>query len=146
MSRNLEPIYKRMSMALRRALVAGDALRDQLKHGYFGTEHLLFGLTTVSSGRVGGLDITTSESIRSSIEDIIGPSNIDPEEVSMTPRVKKALGRAERLIETGTRIEPETIIAVLAQDSDSMAAQILDRLGVNRRSLSESLERQVEEP
>ena len=110
---------------------------QRLQHPYIGTEHLLLGLVREGEGVAAkvlsnlGVDLTK---VRSTIEFMIGRGDrIVRGEIGLTPGAKKviklAVDEARRL--NDHYIGTEHFLVGLAREGQGIAAQALQRLGVN---------------
>jgi hypothetical protein len=132
--------------ALRRA--GGEARR--LGHSYVGTEHVVLALVTAERGVAGevlrGLGVGRDRMLATSCLRA-GTDGDEPREpLSVMPRLKHALEHARRFADdVGARqADTEHLLAGILAVSDSMAIEILRRLGVSaddaRTELAERLD------
>jgi hypothetical protein len=118
-------------------------LARELGHGSVGTEHALLALADADDGVLAALGVTR--------ERIVGTSCMQPRPLEATdclavmPRLKQALEHSRRIADDLGRREPGTehLLAGILAVPDSMAVEILRRLGVRpaavRAALAERL-------
>jgi hypothetical protein len=127
---------------------AGDEARE-LGHGYVGTEHVVLALVTAEHGIAGevlrGLGVSRKRMLATSC--LRARSDDDAREpLSVMPRLKQALERGRRVADgLGARLaDTEHLLAGILAVPDSMAIEILRRLGVSadavRSALAERLD------
>jgi hypothetical protein len=138
------------SPAVHAALDRAGEQAHALGHDYIGTEHVLVALVSAERGIAGevlrelGVDPERMLATRCMAP---GPGDREPPEcVSIMPRLKQALERS-RTIAAGLDVRPpdtEHVLAGIVAISDSMAVEILRRLGVSaadvRAALAERLD------
>ena len=124
------------------ALEAADKASKELGHGYIGTEHILIGLLSVEDCLASSIlknHGVSLEKLKELIEQLISPSNginiREPE--GYTPRAKRVLDASYR--ETvrfrATLIGTEHILIAIIKETDSIAARLLNTIGVNVQKL-----------
>lgn len=110
----------------------------RLEHNYVGTEQLLLGLIatrpSIAAQVLADLDITLEEA-QEQVQAVIGRgTGLSRAEIPFTPRsrrvLEQSLQEAERL--GHSQVEPEHLLLAIVQDESGLAAQILERLGVER--------------
>ncbi|MGB3508732.1 MAG: ATP-dependent Clp protease ATP-binding subunit [Microcoleaceae cyanobacterium] len=110
----------------------------RLGHNFVGTEQILLGLIAEGTGIAAKAlqeDGVTMKDARHEVEKIIGRgSGFTPAEIPFTPRVKRmlevSLEEARKL--DHNHIGTEHLLLALLQDSEGVAAKVLDNLGVDR--------------
>ena len=108
-----------------------------LNHNYIGTEHILLGLIRVDDGvaaQVLDSSGVSLESVRESVERIIGPGATPPTgHIPFTPRAKKVLDLSlrEALQLSQNYIGTEHILLGLIREGEGVAAQVLAQLGLD---------------
>lgn len=124
------------------ALDAADKASKELGHGYIGTEHILVGLLGVegclasSILKSHGVEL---EKLKDLIEQLISPSNNinmrEPE--GYTPRAKRVLDASyrEAVRFRAALIGTEHILIAIIKETDSIAARLLNTIGVNVQKL-----------
>jgi hypothetical protein len=129
---------------VRRALdIAGQDARA-LGHDHIGTEHVLLALVSADNGAAGGVlrdlgvardRILATSCMRSA------PSRLPPECLPLMPRLKQALEHSRRIAdELDVRLaDNEHVLAGIVAVSDSMAVEILRRLGVSSAEVHAAL-------
>lgn len=109
-------------------------------HPAVGTEHLLLGLIKEDEG-IGakalanlGVDINT---IRKAVKGLIAPSRENPDEIGITPRVKKVFELAnDEAQKWGVNyVGTEHLLLGLAREGEGVAAQVLMDLGISTESI-----------
>ncbi len=124
------------------ALEAADKASKELGHGYIGTEHILIGLLSVEDCLASSIlknHGVSLEKLKELIEQLISPSNginiREPE--GYTPRAKRVLDASYR--ETvrfrATLVGTEHILIAIIKETDSIAARLLNTIGVNVQKL-----------
>ncbi len=110
------------------------------QHNYIGTEHLLLGLvhqekSVAAQGLVSlGVDLSR---VRKEVEHIIGHGDrAVPDEISLTPRAKKAI---EFAVDEARRLNhdyvgTEHLLLGLLREGEGIAAGVLEQLGVDLRN------------
>jgi ATP-dependent Clp protease ATP-binding subunit ClpA len=108
-----------------------------LNHNYIGTEHILLGLVRERDGVAGkaleSLDISL-EAVRQQVEEIIGQGQATPRgHIPFTPRAKLVLELSLReALQLGHNyIGTEHILLGLIREGEGVAAQVLQKLGVD---------------
>lgn len=127
---------------------AGDEARD-LGHDYIGTEHALLALVTAERGIVSqvlrGLGVTRDRMLATSCMRPRPGEHAGRERLSLRPRLKQALDHSRRIADgLGVhRADTDHLLAGIVAVQDSMAVEILRRLGVStddvRAALAERL-------
>jgi ClpA/ClpB-like protein len=115
---------------------AGEHAR-RLGHDYVGTEHVVFALVTTDGGIAGevlrALGVSGDRVLATSCMHA-GADQHDPREpLSLMPRLKRALEHGRRVADgLGVRLaDTEHVLAGVLEVPDSMAVEILRRLGVS---------------
>ncbi|MCR4443099.1 MAG: ATP-dependent Clp protease ATP-binding subunit [Peptococcaceae bacterium] len=111
-----------------------------LGHPAVGTEHLLLGLIRESEG-IGaksltnlGLDLNT---VRKAVKELVAPGRETPEEIGITPRVKKVFELAnDEAQKWGVNyVGTEHLLLGLVREGEGVAAQVLSDLGVSAEAI-----------
>ncbi len=127
----------RFTMRARRVLTLAQEEAQFLHHSYVGTEHLLLGLVREESGvaakvlRSMGIDV---QQVRRVVQDVVGPGKgTHSDKISLAPRTKRVIELAvDRARQMGHHyIGTEHLLLGLVQESGSVAAEILENLGVS---------------
>ena len=123
----------------------------RLGHNFVGTEQLLLGLIGEGKGIAAKIladfDVSLKEA-RIEVEKIIGRgSGFAPAEIPFTPRVKRVL---EASLEEARKLDTnyigtEHLMLGLLQDSEGVAAKVLDMMGVDRSQLRNAVIRALGE-
>lgn len=130
-------LFERFTEPARRVVVLAQEEARLLKHSYIGTEHLLLGLMNEEEGIAArvlidlGIDLP---SLRHQVEEIIGVGTSSPRgHIPFTPRSKSVLEMSLReSLQLGHNyIGTEHILLGLLREGEGVAAQILNRLGVD---------------
>jgi len=107
-----------------------------LNHPAVGTEHLLLGLIKENEG-IGakalsslGLNLNT---VRKAVKELVKPGNETPQEIGLTPRVKKVLELAnDEAQRWGVNyVGTEHLLLGLVREGEGVAAQVLADIGVS---------------
>jgi ATP-dependent Clp protease ATP-binding subunit ClpC len=126
-------------------IMAAQEETRRLGHNFVGTEQILLGLikekTSVASQVLADMSVTL-EPARAEVEKIIGRgSGIVPVEIPFTPKTKRvfeqALQQARQLGQP--HISPEHLLLSLLEGGDSVAAKVLENLGVDLTNLREQV-------
>jgi ATP-dependent Clp protease ATP-binding subunit ClpC len=130
-------VFERFTDRARRAVVLAQEEARMLNHDYIGTEHLLLGLVREYDGVAGkalaSLDISV-QAVRQQVEEIVGRGQAAPRgHIPFTPRAKKVLELALReALQLGhSYIGTEHILLGLIREGEGVAAQVLQKLGVD---------------
>ena len=134
-------MFERFTDRARRTVVLAQEEARRLNHNYIGTEHLLLGLLAVAYGvapkALESLGISL-DAARQEVEEIIGQGQQRPSgHIPFTLRAKNVLdlakqeSRALRHDYIGT----EHILLGLIGESDSVAAQVLVKLGADQNQV-----------
>ncbi len=124
------------------ALEAADKASKELGHGYIGTEHILIGLLSVEDCLASSIlknHGVSLEKLKELIEQLISPSNginiREPE--GYTPRAKRVLDASyrEAVRFRATLVGTEHILIAIIKETDSIAARLLNTIGVNVQKL-----------
>ena len=128
-------MFERFTDRARRAVVLAQEEARELGHDHVGTEHILLGMlrdgTGVAAGALTSLGLTW-ESAREAVEANAGGSQAPRDRIPFTARAKRSLELALReALQLGyDYIGTEHILLGLIHDDKSMAARILNGLGV----------------
>lgn len=129
--------------------VAGEEAR-QLGHHHIGTEHLLLGLLSdqrnpTAQALPAG---TTVQVVRRKVSEAVGTNGVTTDDdLSFTPRAKRALERASRFSLQRHGDEVGTVHVLLGVlDVEGQAGQVLRGLGVDVGRLQEAAERTADQP
>ncbi len=130
-------MFERFTDRARRVVVLAQEEARNLKHKYLGTEHILLGLIREGEGLAAksleSLGITLDE-VRAQVIDIIGEGQELPSgHIPFTPRAKKVIEYAMREgLQLGhSYIGTEHLLLGLTREPDSVAAQVLTKLGAD---------------
>src|SRR5437899_758742 len=116
-----------------------------LKHNYIGTEHILLGLSHEGEGVAAKALESVGVSlgaVRSQVEEIIGRGQDEPSgHIPFTPRAKKVLELSLReSLELGHNyIGTEHILLGLIREGDSVAAEVLEKLGADLKQVRQTV-------
>ena len=123
----------------------------RLGHNFVGTEQILLGLIAEGTGIAAKALQQNSVSLkdaRNEVEKIIGRgSGFTPAEIPFTPRVKRML---EVSLEEARKLDhnyigTEHLLLALLQDSEGVAAKVLDNLGIDRGKIRTQIIRSIGE-
>jgi len=140
------PWPERFEADARAAIAAALDEMHRFRHNYLGTEHILLGLVrqqeTLAGTALGRLGLS-EQAVRSEIEEIIGYGETPTSAThGIAPRVKRSFERARR--EAGNakhRCAGAEHLLLAIATSDGVAAQILERHGVDETALRDQLAR-----
>lgn len=128
-------MFERFTDRARRVVVLSQKEARLFDHDYIGTEHFLLGLINEGEGvatkALESLGIGL-EAVRKQVEEIIGQGESPPSgHIPFTPGAKKVL---ELSIVEAVRlghdyIGPEHILLALIEESEGVAAQVLEEFG-----------------
>lgn len=123
----------------------------RLGHNFVGTEQILLGLISEGTGIAAKVlkeyDVNLKDA-RNEVEQIIGRgSGFTPAEIPFTPRVKRML---EVSLEEARKLDhnyigTEHLLLALLQDSEGVAAKVLDNLGIDRSKIRTQIIRSLGE-
>ena len=135
-------MQNRFTKKANEALLAAREISAELSHGYIGTEHILAGLLRAEDSLAAAVldnHNVTEEKVRELIEQLIAPSGVAPidEPEGYTPRARKVLEVSAREAARfkSTLIGTEHILIALIKETDSIAARLLNTIGVNVQKL-----------
>jgi predicted DNA-binding transcriptional regulator AlpA len=127
----------------RNAIVLAQEQARLFKHNYIGTEHLLLGLLAAKDGAawraLGSLDVTI-DAVGEHLAEMIGYGATAPEgHIPFTPRAMKALELAHReaMALDDKNIGTGHILLALVRETEGVAWQILDKLGLKKKEVRE---------
>ncbi len=134
-------MFERFTNQSRRVVVLAQEEARMLDHNYIGTEHLLLGLLHEGRGSAAraleAMDVTL-QAVRDQVIEIIGRGQVKPAgHIPFTPRAKKSLELSLReALQLGDGyIGTGHLLLGLIHQGDSVAVQILDKLGANLKDL-----------
>jgi len=128
---------------------AGQHARD-LGHSYVGTEHVLLALATIEQGVAAtvlrDLGVTGERILATSCMHAGSDERWKQERLSVMPRLKQSLEHGRRIAdELEVRLaDTEHLLAGIVSVTDSMAVEILRRLGVSVADVRAALAQQLE--
>jgi Clp amino terminal domain, pathogenicity island component len=138
-------MFERFTDRARRVVVLAQDEARRLDHNYIGTEHLLLGLIHEGEGvaakALGSLGISL-DAVRQQVEEIIGRGQHAPTgHIPFTPRAKKVLelSLSESLQLGQHYIGTEHILLGLIHEGDGVAAQVLVKLGADRKRVRQQV-------
>ena len=135
-------MQNRFTKKANEALLAAKEISGELGHGYIGTEHILAGLLRVGeclAAAVLNNHGVTEDKVREMMEQLIAPSGRtafeEPE--GYTPRANRILEASmrEAIRFKAALIGTEHILIAMIKETDSIAARLLNTLGVNVQKL-----------
>ena len=124
------------------ALRLAKAAAKRMHQSYIGTEHILYGLLEEKDGVASAVLINngaTSERVSELIKDFIAPDGevalVEKSEYS--PKAMQVLELSERLAREykSDEIGTEHLLLALIEDSDNVAARIINTLGIDRNKI-----------
>ncbi len=123
----------------------------RMRHDYIDTEHLLLGLVKIGGGVAAevfdslGFDL---DRVRVEVEKMLkeGPGMLSRGEIPFTPRAKRALDLAmeEARFLGHNYVGTEHILLGLAKESDGVAAQVFENLGIYFEELQDKVKELLE--
>lgn len=134
-------MQSRFTKKAEEALQAAGLAAIQLGHGYIGSEHILIGLLQTGDSLASavlekhGID---EDRIIELVNQLIAPGNVNVSEPSgYTPRARKILeGAAKEAMRFKSQlIGTEHLLIAIIKDTDSVAARLLNTIGVNIKKL-----------
>lgn len=135
-------MQNRLTRKANEALLAAQEISGELGHGYIGTEHILAGLLKVgeclAAAVLNNHDVT-EEKVLDLMEQLISPSGgaaiEEPE--GYTPRAARILEASAReaVRFKAALIGTEHILIAMIKETESIAARLLNTLGVNVQKL-----------
>ncbi len=135
-------MQNRFTKKANEALLAAREVSGELGHGYIGTEHILVGLLRAGgclAAAVLNNHGVTEDKVRDLMEQLIAPSGgtamEEPE--GYTPRANRILEASvrEAVRFKAALIGTEHILIAMIKETDSIAARLLNTLGVNVQKL-----------
>ncbi|MEG0133616.1 MAG: ATP-dependent Clp protease ATP-binding subunit [Clostridium sp.] len=117
----------------------------EFKHGYVGTEHVLFGILSEggTAAELLGTMKVTSLGIYNKIEEIIGYGSrgFAAEEIHLTPRTKKLIENSlvEATALNENYVSPEHILLAIIKGEESVAYAILEKMEIDFNWLMKEL-------
>ncbi len=130
---------QKFSPRAREAIRLANQEAERFNHPYIGTEHLLLGLMALGEGIA--IDIladlgVTPDNVRFAVEQAIRHGDGDTQTIgtrAYTPRAKKIfhMAMAEAVATNQEIVGTEHLLLALLRESEGVAAQVMDGLGVN---------------
>jgi len=145
--RRVDIAFSRFDEASRELLAAGQAEAHALGHNFLGSEHALLAL---AKGERPGAQVLRAlglgpDEVREAIVRIVGEGPrpikgkrrpcIDPGEMFVSPRFKRALQVATEVTPPGQPIRPEHLLIAVARVPETVGAQILAERGVDEQAI-----------
>ena len=143
--------FDRFTERARNVLQYAQEEAQRFSHNYIGTEHLLLGLVRESEGVAArvltnlGIDLNT---VRGSVEFIIGRGQPVSGDIGLTPRAKKVL---ELAVEEARRLNhhyvgTEHLLLGLGREGEGIAAGILESHGIRLEQVREQVLSVLKQP
>ena len=142
-------IFGRFNEKAQQVIGAAQRAAVELGHSYVGSEHFLIGLLKAAREDAPALpDNVIPETVIEAVKQITGTGEESPQQLELTPRVKKLL---ETSIREAQRLGQPYVTAghfwlALLQDEESVAMRVLTGMGCDieklRRSVQEALGRE----
>ncbi|MEB3355361.1 MAG: ATP-dependent Clp protease ATP-binding subunit [Synechococcales bacterium] len=113
----------------------------RLGHSFVGTEQVLLGLLGDNNSKAAQIlraEGVTADQARAEVESIIGRgTGTVPSEIPLTPKTKRVLEQSLQEARNlgSSAVAPEHILLSLTRNNDSVAAKVMDNLGVDRNAL-----------
>lgn len=136
-------IFGRFNERAQRVIGAAQQAAMHLGHAYVGSEHFLIGLLQEARSDAPALpDSVTEQAVTDAIRQLSGVGDHAPEQLELTPRVKKML---ETSIREAQRLgQPYVSVGhfwlALLQDTESVAMRVLVSLGCDIEKLKKSVQ------
>lgn len=144
-------MFDKFTNRAKQVIKLGKKEAQKLNHNYLGTEHILLGLLKLGQGIavnvLRNFDISY-ETVRGEVERIVG---FGPEiqvygDPALTGKVKKAFDYAnEEATNLGHNyIGTEHLLLAILRETDGVAAQVLENLGLNLKDLRKEVLKELE--
>jgi len=137
--------FTRFNDRAKRALALAQNEAVRLGHTWLGTEHLMLALTCVGGE---ASEVLTSLHVelnmaRTAVEKIGPGVDRTPTEVTLTPRMKTLIERANRIADdrSAPAVTPQLLLLALVADPDGVGAQVLTQLGATPEKVREAVDR-----
>jgi ATP-dependent Clp protease ATP-binding subunit ClpC len=139
-------MFERFTDRARRVLVLAREEAEVLNHDYLGTEHILLGLLREAEGvaakALRSLGVSL-EAVRQQVQEIVGRGESPPTgHIPVTPGARRSLELSLREARKLGRNEvgTEHILLGLIREGEGVGAQVLVRLGADRRRVRQMLD------
>ena len=129
-------MFERLTQRAQHVIYLAKEEAKVLNHPAVGTEHLLLGLLKENES-VGAKALTnlglSLDTVRKAVKDVVTPGTEIPEEIGLTPRVKKVFELAnDEAQKWGVNyVGTEHLLLGLVREGEGVAAQVLADLGVS---------------
>ena len=136
-------IFGRFNEKAQQVIGAAQRAAVELGHSYVGSEHFLIGLLKAAREDAPALpDNVIPETVIEAVKQITGTGEESPQQLELTPRVKKLL---ETSIREAQRLGQPYVTAghfwlALLQDEESVAMRVLTGMGCDIEKLRQSVQ------
>lgn len=144
---------QKFSPRAREAIRLANLEAERFNHPYIGTEHILLGLMALGEGIA--IDIlgemgVTPDAVRTAVNEAVGHGDGDTQIIgsrTYTPRTKKIfhLAMAEAISLQQDVVGTEHLMLALLRETEGVAAQVMQGLGVTAENFMEAYRRLAEE-
>jgi ATP-dependent Clp protease ATP-binding subunit ClpC len=142
-------MIERFSTSARNAVVKAQEESSKMGHNLIGTEHLLIGLIAINEG-IAAKALSNSglsyDTMRNKIIELVGTntqssSNLPPQSIAITPRVKKIFELAHMAAQKlkHSHIGTEHLLLGLIDEGEGVAIRVLKELGVEPQKLKQEV-------
>ncbi len=145
--------FRQFSPRAREAIRLANQEAARFNHPHIGTEHILLGLMALGEGIA--VDVLTemnvsTEQVRIAVEQMLGHGDGDTQLMGIrayTPRTRKvfALARAEAQAQRMDIVGTEHLLIALLRETEGVAAQVLNSLGVTLDSFMAQFQKMIDE-
>ncbi len=132
------PIFGKFDPKAKQVLDYAQQAAINLRHRFWGTEHLLIGLLARAADDLPGLPANiTLDSVQEAVRQLSSPGQLPPKVLELTPRMKKVLDetltRAQK--QQGMPVKAVMLWHTLINEQDSVAVRILTVFGCDMDEL-----------
>lgn len=144
-------MFERFNEKAIKAVMQAQEESRRLGHNYVGTEMLLVGIVSESSGvaaKVLKKFNVTAKECRKVVEDVVGRGNgVVSMEIPFTPAAKRVLseGTEEGRKLNASSVDPAHILLAILKEESGNAVKILEKLGVDASKVPEELIKELQE-
>jgi len=132
------PIFGKFDPKAKQVLDFAQQSALNLRHRFWGTEHLLLGLLAHASDDLSGLpENVTVESVQEAVRQLSSPSQLPPKVLELTPRMKRVLDNALAGASRSQQlpVRPVMLWNSLLAEQDAVAVRILTVFGCDLDAL-----------
>lgn len=139
-------MFERFTERAKATLMHAQKESQRLKHGYIGTEHILYGIASVEGAGSNLLHEAgiTKESIQEMIEETLGQGNNmfpDTGQLALTPRTKRLLDNSFKEARNlgQNYISPEHMLLAILSEEEGVAFAIIQSHGIDVSKLKNDI-------